>query len=661
MEKVNISHLEGIPWEELDEEDKRKFIKREAEMRKIFSREHKCLKLSNMRVTDSKFNAHITLPKALSQDKEVYINLRRETFTKTMKRYLKKYELNKIKMNMTKKQVRGYKKLKKRLKRNEFKMCQTDKSNHLAMIANEKYNEMGEEHTSKDRKITLEKAMELAKINDQHTSMMLKIFNMGRNMKEKKRFRESYMKHGNISHKEDLYKDHKKGYKTRPVINGSGSFSAGGGELYSLILSGIAALKDGKKSVSSTEEMMRTLEDINEMVKENNWKIYKESEDAAFRKYLEENPDTDPPIIMIATDAVALYPSLEKHETARKIRRFIEKSEVTFEDVNISEALVYLKLNEATLRKQGSLNEVRGFLPIPKNGIDKHMTHPTVKGPHTASELKEMDDESNGERKNDKNPWILRDEPKDPQIIREIMGRVMEVNTISLFGNFAYEFKGEIYHQQMGGPTGTQSATIAALISMEETLDEVEEQAEKSKPTVHNIGDRVYVDDGRGWWFLFRPGTRYEDGRFVIKTDKSSLQEDSKITLGELTRREILKCLNDKNKNITFTVEKPDDYKEDNGNIPTLDFKIGINDDNTEYIMMFYEKPMASKYFTPADSAIGRVQRNQIVANDITRMLRRMSPKLVIKESKELVRVLDNANNRLKYSGYNYYERLHII
>ena len=98
---------------------------------------------------------------------------------------------------------------------------------------------------------------------------------------------------------------------------------------------------------------------------------------------------------------------------------------------------MYLKLNEATLRKQGSLNEVRGFLPIPKNGIDKHMTHHTVKGPHTASELKEMDDESNGERKNDKNPWILRDKPKDPQIIREIMGRVMEVNTISLFGNFA--------------------------------------------------------------------------------------------------------------------------------------------------------------------------------------------------------------------------------
>ena len=161
--------------------------------------------------------------------------------------------------------------------------------------------------------------------------------------------------------------------------------------------------------------------------------------------------------------------------------------------------------------------------------------------------------------------------------------------------------------------------------------------------------------------FVFRPGTRYESGKVVIRSEESILLEDSKITLRELTRREILKYLNDKNKSIKFTAKKPDDYKEDNENIPALDFKIGINDDNTEYIMMFYEKPMASKYFTPADSATGSIQRNQIVANDVTRMLRRMSPKLVEEETEELVRVIDNTNNRLKYSGYNFSERLHNI
>ena len=61
--------------------------------------------------------------------------------------------------------------------------------------------------------------------------------------------------------------------------------------------------------------------------------------------------------------------------------------------------------------------------------------------------------------------------------------------------------------------------------------------------------------------------------------------------------------------------------------------------------MMYYEKPISSKHFTPADSAMGRVQRDQIVANDIARMLRRMTPKLVEEETEELVRVLDNANS----------------
>ena len=64
---------------------------------------------------------------------------------------------------------------------------------------------------------------------------------------------------------------------------------------------------------------MRTLEDINKMVKENSWKIYNESKDEEFQKQMEENSEADPPIIMIATDAVALYPSLEKHETAKRI------------------------------------------------------------------------------------------------------------------------------------------------------------------------------------------------------------------------------------------------------------------------------------------------------------------------------------------------------
>ena len=115
------------------------------------------------------------------------------------------------------------------------------------------------------------------------------------------------------------------------------------------------------------------------MGKENNWKVYKESEDEKFRKEMSVNPDKDPPVIMSATDAVALYPSLEKHKTAKRIRCFIEKSGVNFDDINASKNLVYLKLNKQIL-----------FFPTPKIGKEKHMSHSTVKGPHTASELKKL-------------------------------------------------------------------------------------------------------------------------------------------------------------------------------------------------------------------------------------------------------------------------------
>ena len=72
------------------------------------------------------------------------------------------------------------------------------------------------------------------------------------------------------------------------------------------------------------------------------------------------------------------------------------------------------------------------------------------------------------------------------------------------------------------------------MVAMEETLDDVEEDADKDGSPVTNIGDKVYMDDIHGWWFVFRPGTRYENGKFVLKSDPDKLEEVSKITLGEL-------------------------------------------------------------------------------------------------------------------------------
>ena len=85
-------------------------------------------------------------------------------------------------------------------------MCLEDKSNHHAVIGNEEYLEMGREHMKKYKKVILEEAIDLARESDRHTSMMLKIFNLGQDPKQKQRFRDLYWNNQNISHKEDLFK-----------------------------------------------------------------------------------------------------------------------------------------------------------------------------------------------------------------------------------------------------------------------------------------------------------------------------------------------------------------------------------------------------------------------------------------------------------------------
>ena len=49
----------------------------------------------------------------------------------------------------------------------------------------------------------------------------------------------------------------------------------------------------------------------------------------------------------------------------------------------------------------------------------------------------------------------------------------------------------------------------------------------------------------------------------------------------------------------------------------TLTLKLAPLKETYECNLMFYERPMASNSFIPGESAMGKVQRNQTVANDV--------------------------------------------
>ena len=68
---------------------------------------------------------------------------------------------------------------------------QTDKSGKLCPATEEALIRMGEEHTSKDREITMKEAYKLHEDQDHHTSQLLKCFRVGEAHGHKRRLRES--------------------------------------------------------------------------------------------------------------------------------------------------------------------------------------------------------------------------------------------------------------------------------------------------------------------------------------------------------------------------------------------------------------------------------------------------------------------------------------
>ena len=79
--------------EELDEEvpvtDKEREIieEEEAKSRSIFDPINKCIDMRNRRVTDTKENSRIYLPKPLKATEEAKIEIRRDQFEKIFKQY----------------------------------------------------------------------------------------------------------------------------------------------------------------------------------------------------------------------------------------------------------------------------------------------------------------------------------------------------------------------------------------------------------------------------------------------------------------------------------------------------------------------------------------------------------------------------------------------
>ena len=73
------------------------------------------------------------------------------------------------------------------------------------------------------------------------------------------------------------------------------------------------------------------------------------------------NGDRDKVIMMIASDVVALFPSMRARETAQICSEMVERSDLEFGMLDYQEMLLYIRLNRDKVSKLGYLEH---YLPV---------------------------------------------------------------------------------------------------------------------------------------------------------------------------------------------------------------------------------------------------------------------------------------------------------
>ena len=128
--------------------------------------------LRKRRVTDIQENSRIYMPKPLNVAHEANINIRETIFENTFSRYVDSFcnETGKQKPNLTRSEMSGLAKRKKRVDDGSVVICETDKSGKLAIVSMEEYIRMGQVHIEKDLEIDQEEVDRKERLLNGHTS-----------------------------------------------------------------------------------------------------------------------------------------------------------------------------------------------------------------------------------------------------------------------------------------------------------------------------------------------------------------------------------------------------------------------------------------------------------------------------------------------------------
>ena len=184
---------------------------------------------------------------------------------------------------------------------------------------------------------------------------------------------------------------------------------------------------------------------------------------------------------------------------------------------------------------------------------------------------------------------------------------------------------------------------------------------------------KMYVDDGRLVVKYVEKGAIYNPILKKIEYTEEQKKVDTERekegeTVDHRIKRLIIPIMNDINKDLEWTVELEEDFKDDviegrendvKRGIPTLDFEVYWDNRENKFSYRYYEKKMRNPVVIQKRSAMDRSQKIGILSQELIRRLSNVSEGR--EETEEKIAVVEGYTKQLKQSGYNFMETQEII
>ena len=227
----------------------------------------------------------------------------------------------------------------------------------------------------------------------------------------------------------------------------------------------------------------------------------------------------------------------------------------------------------------------------------------------------------------DMSNWICKEYNYNEKNKREMLARLIQLETIALMSSSCYSFGGDIFLQQDGAGIGERGSACVAKTVMS-VWDKWWAQKQTEGGLISPLFIR-YVDDVRVYIFPLNSGWYWRNDEWTYDPGIEDPRSQEEKTIQELK-----KSFNSVLDSILLTTETEKDFQ--NSFLPTLDFQTHVRDDN-EIEFKYFSKPMASGLVIQRGSALSKQTIFSSLRQNLVRRLLNTSSHMDISTKIEIV------------------------